>query len=110
MLIMQRPCGQYGRGISSAMSETGWDLGPFAAVLQCLHPDTTLLKPQNTKKLYGTKNNCVHAQLGQILDPKDTKRPKNPTAAFEEPVAKPGRQEQKQGTAHAPLHTPPPEG
>ena len=33
---------------------------------------------------------------------KDTKRPKNPTAAFEEPGAKAGDQEQKQGTAHAP--------
>ena len=53
-----------------------WDLGPFAEVLQCLHLDTPLLQKQNTKKLYGTKNNCVHAQLGQILDPKDTKRPK----------------------------------
>ena len=38
---------------------------------------TPLLKQQNSKKLHGTKNNCVHAQLGQILDPKDTKRPKN---------------------------------
>ena len=46
-------------------SETGWDLGPFAAVLASGH---SLLEQQNTKKLYGTKNNCVHAQLGQILD------------------------------------------
>ena len=53
-----------------------WDLQPFAAVLQCLHLDTPLLEQQNTKKLYGTKNKCVHAQLGQILDPKDTETKK----------------------------------
>ena len=56
-----------------------WDLGPFAALLQSLHLDTPLLELQNTKKLYGTKNNCVHAQWGQILDPKDTKGKKNKT-------------------------------
>ena len=83
-------------------NETGWDLGPFAEVLQCLHLDTPLLEQQNTKKLYGTKNNCVHAPVGQILDPKDTKRPKNPTATFEEPRANTGCWEQKQGLEHAP--------
>ena len=31
--------------------------------------------------------NCVHTQLGQFLDPKDTKKPKNPTATFEKPGA-----------------------
>ena len=55
-----------------------WDLGPFAAELQYLHLDTPLLEQQNTKKLYVTKNNCVHLQLGKILDPKDTKRSKLP--------------------------------
>ena len=30
-------------------------------------------KKKNTRKLYGTKNNCLQAQLGQILDAKDTK-------------------------------------
>ena len=38
-----------------------WDLGPYAAVLA---HGVLLLQQQNTKKLYGTKNNCVHAQLG----------------------------------------------
>ena len=52
------------------LSQTGWDLGPFAAVLQCLHLDKPLLKQQNTKKLYGAKNNYVPVQLGQILDKK----------------------------------------
>ena len=42
--------------------------GTWDPLLQCLHLDTRLLGQQNTKKLQGTKNNCVHAQLGQILD------------------------------------------
>ena len=33
------------------LEETGWDLGPFAAVLQCLHSDKPLLSQQNTEKL-----------------------------------------------------------
>ena len=36
-----------------------WDLGSFAAVLQCLHLDKPLLEQQNTNKLYGIKNNYV---------------------------------------------------
>ena len=85
----------------SSGSETGWDLGPFA-VLQCSHLDTPLLKQQNTKKLYGTKNNCMHEQLGQIMGKKLQKTKKTPTATFEETGAKDGGQEQKQGTVHAP--------
>ena len=60
-------------------SESETDLGP--GVLHCSaamsNLDIPLLKQQNTKKLHGTKNNCMHAQLGQILDPRDTKRPNN---------------------------------
>ena len=56
--------------------ETGWDLGPFAVMLQCLHLDKPLLQQQNTKKLYGTKNNCLHVQLGQIMDKKIQKTKK----------------------------------
>ena len=45
--------------------ETGWDLGPFAAVLQCLYSDTPLLEQQRNYK--GIKINvCI--QLGQIMD------------------------------------------
>ena len=79
------------------------DLGPFAAVLQCLQLDTPLLEQQNTNELYRTKNNCVRVWLGQIMDPEDTKRPKHPTATFEEPGEKNKRGclEQKQGTTHA---------
>ena len=52
----------------SVGDETGWDLGPFATVLQCLHLDKPLLQQQNTKRKYETKNNCEYVQLGQILD------------------------------------------
>ena len=77
-------------------SETGWDLGLFAAVLQCLHLDKPLLKQQNTKTLSGTKNNCVHVQLGQIMD----KRYKKTKKKTQLPLLK--SWEQKPGTAHAP--------
>ena len=52
--------------------ETAWDPLP-----QGLYLDIPLLEQQNTKKLYGTKNNCMHAQLRQILDKrhKETKKP-----------------------------------
>ena len=63
-----------------------WNLGPFAAMLA---------PGQNTKKLQGTKNNCVHVQLGQIMDKKIQKDQKSQL-----PLLKSG--EQKQGTAHAP--------
>ena len=66
--------------------ETGWDLRPFAAVLQCLCHDKHLLEQQNSKKLQRTKSNCVHSQLGQVPD-KRCKRPKSLTAISEEPGA-----------------------
>ena len=61
---------------------------------------TPLFQQQNASKLYGTKNNCMHAQLGQIVDKryKETKK----TATFEEPGAKAGGWEQKQSIVHAP--------
>ena len=57
--------------------EISWDVGPFAAGLQCLHLDTPLFKHQNIKKLHGIKNHCMHTQLGQLLDKrhKETKKP-----------------------------------
>ena len=53
------------------------DLGPFAAGLQCLHPDTLIPEQQNTKKPYGTKNNCMHGAslVAQTV--------KNPPATWE---------------------------
>ena len=41
-------------------SETGWNLGPFAAMLQSLHLYMPLLELQNTKKLQEIKINSVH--------------------------------------------------
>lgn len=38
-------------------------------------------------KQNGTKNHDMHAQFGENMDPKYTKRPKYPTATFEEPEA-----------------------
>ena len=67
--------------------ETG--LGPGAL---CCH--ATMLAPEHTSPWATTYKetvwnyNCVHAQLGKILDPKDTRRPKHPTATFEEPGVK----------------------
>ena len=51
-------------------TETGCDLGPFAAVLQCLNLNRHLLELQITKKLWGTKSNYVFVQLGQITSQK----------------------------------------
>ena len=42
-------------------------LGP-GTLLQSLNLDKYLLGQQNTKKLQGTKNNCIHVQLEWILD------------------------------------------
>ena len=69
--------------------ETSWNLGPFApAVLQCLHLDIPLLEQQNTKKLYGTENSCMHAWLGQIRTKRYKRQNKKPTATSEELRAK----------------------
>ena len=60
-----------------------WDLGPTAAMLQCLHLDTPFLEQENTKKLYGTKNNCKFWTT-------KIQRPKNPNATFGEPETQTG--------------------
>ena len=89
-----------------ALSEADWDLGRFAAVLQCSHLDTRLLQQQSKKKLYGTKNNCVHVQWTNSEPKRYKETKKNPTATFEEAGAKIGCREQKQGPEHAPsTHT-----
>ena len=83
--------------------EAGLDLRPFAEVPapgQTSPPATT-----TTKNLYGTKNNCAHAQLGQNYDRGYTINQKIPIAIFEEPEAKVSCQEEKQGTVHDPSHS-----
>lgn len=54
---------------------------PFAAVLAPGHT-SPLLELQNTKKMYGTKNNRVPAQLGQSLDKRYKKIKKKPLLPF----------------------------
>ena len=44
----------------------------------------------------------MHAQLGQILDPKDTKKPKNKTKHKKPKLLLLRSLVQKQGTVHAP--------
>ena len=56
-------------------AETGWDPGPFAAVLGQTSPGATEYK--ETRR---DKNKHVHAQLGQVMDNKIQKDQKLPTA------------------------------
>ena len=73
--------------------------GTWDALLPCLHLDTHFLQQQNTKKLSGTKHNCMHVQLGQILDKryKKTHTQKNPFL-----------KSQEQKLRACPLHSTPP--
>ena len=68
---------------------SGLGSGNFCSNGESSHLDTPLLEIQNTKKLYGAKNNCAHIQLGQILDQKIQKRQKEPIAISEELGPKP---------------------
>ena len=74
--------------------EMNWDLGPFAAVLQCLRLDTPLLEQQNRNYLGLKITACMHS-WGRFWTV-DTKRPKNPTAVLKEPGAKAEGRKQKQ--------------
>ena len=65
-------------GVSQAVLRQA---GTWDPLLQCLHLDKCLLKKQNTKKLYETKNNCMHVQLGQILD-NNIQRDQKPNCDF----------------------------
>ena len=74
--------------------EMNWDLGPFAAVLQCLRLDTPLLEQQNRNYLGLKITACMHS-WGRFWTV-DAKRPKNPTAVLKEPGAKAEGRKQKQ--------------
>ena len=84
--------------------ETGWNLGT-RAVLQWWRLDSPLLQQQNTKTLYGTKNNCVPVQWGQVLDNRYQKT-ERPNCHFWQSM------QQKQAVAcqrgGLSLHSPPP--
>ena len=58
------PCPVFHECLVASCETTGWDMGPLVAVRQCLSLDTPLSKQQNTKKLYGTKNNCKVVRAG----------------------------------------------
>ena len=54
-------------GLAATLRQAGTsDLGPFAALVE--PGQTFFFKQQSTKKLYGTKTNCVHAQLEHTND------------------------------------------
>ena len=77
---LSQPSGAFIKGLRQA--------GVQNTMLQCMVLEKALLEHQNTKKLYGTENNCMRVQLEQMLD-EDTKKPKNLTATLES-AAKPG--------------------
>ena len=79
--------------------ETGWNLGPFAAVLKCLNLDKHLLKKQNRNKLYRIKNNWMHAQGRANAGQKIQRDQETPTAISKQPGG-------KAGDYTCPLHTP----
>ena len=87
--------------VSLYISETGWDLEPFTAMIARLACDKIQINYMGLKITV-----CMHS-WGRFWT-KDPKRPKSPTAAFEEPGAKlgvgnkTGCQEQRQSTEHAP--------
>ena len=62
-------------------------------------------KQQNMKKLCRAKNNCVHAQLGQIMNKKIQKDQKTHKWPLLKIWEKNWCQKQKQGTVNAPLHS-----
>ena len=62
-------------------------------------------KQQNMKKLCGAKNNCVHAQLGQIMNKKIQKDQKNTQMATSEDLGEKMVSGAKAGYCECPLHS-----
>ena len=79
--------------------------GTWDPLLQCCNVCTWTHLPLNNKR---QKNNYMELKITACMRSqgkfwtKDTRRPKNPTAASEEPGVKTGCWEQKHGTEHAP--------
>ena len=79
--------------------------GTWDPLKQCCNACTwTYLSSSNKvqRKQYGTKNSCVHGPWGQILNPKDTKRPK-----IQPPFLKSLEQKQRVGNKSRVLPPPP---
>ena len=83
--------------------------GTWDPLLQCLHLDKHLLEPQNTKKLQGTKNNCMHRAVGTNYE-QDTKRPKTQLPLLRSPEQKCRVSGAKVGYCTRPLHSAPTRG
>ena len=64
------------------MRQAGWDLGPFAASAAVLAPRHLSSSNRIQRNCMGLKITVCMVQLGQILDPNDTKRPKKPNCHF----------------------------
>ena len=79
--------------------------GTWDALLQCLHLDRCLLGSPRDRKQRNYKwikiAACTLQSKGKLGTTR-YKKTKNPTATSEEPGAKAGGWEQKQGTSHAP--------
>ena len=83
-----------------------WTWDPL---LQCLYGGTPLLQRQTTKKSYGTKNDCMHAQLGQMLNER-CKEVEKPNWYFYRAFNKNSGSGTKAEYCTCPLQTPPPKG
>lgn len=82
-----------------------WDLGPFAAMLRCLHLSTPLLERQHTKKLCGTITVCMPS-WGKFWTPKIQRDQNTQLPLLRSLGSKKGCWEQKQDTDTPPAHTP----
>ena len=77
--------------------ETGWDLGLLLPGSNACTWTRFFSEQRNTEKLYGTKNNCLHAAVVANYGPKRCKKKKRNnnkstlTATFEELGAKSGK-------------------
>ena len=91
------------------MGSGAWDrlLQPCNA---CTWTHLSWSKQQNMKKLCGAKNNCMHAQLGQIMNKKIQKRPKKPQMATSEDLGEKKVSGAKAGYCECPLHSTPQRG
>ena len=88
---LSQPSGAFIKGLRQA--------GIQNTMLQCMVLEKALLEHQNTKKLYGTENNCMRVQLEQMLD-EDTQKNKKPNC-HSGVSSKTRCWEQKQGTVYA---------
>ena len=83
--------------------------GTLGPLLQCWYLDKCLFEQQNTKILYGTKDNWVYVQLEQIMD-KKIQRASKPNCHFWRAGRKKWVLGAKAGYCVYPLHSTPSKG